>query len=362
MSLAAPSESDPRIRGGFHPLTVARVDPLTDDAAAITFAVPPDLGPTFDFAAGQALTVRRWVDGVEQRRTYSICSPVGSAPRIGVREVPGGVFSTWLVRWVRAGDRVEVMAPSGNLRARADLGGRHLCIAAGSGITPLLSIVSTVLQRPDARVTLLYGNRTTASVMFAEELADLKDRHLDRMELVHVLSREPREVDLFTGRLDPERLRRLLRRVPLDAVDHVWLCGPFAMLAATRAVLDEHGVPADRVHVELFHVDGPPPERRHADAVPTGATSAVTMRLDGRWTTATLPRERSILDAAQQVRPDVPYACRGGVCGTCRARVDRGEVEMVRNFALEPSEVAGGFVLTCQSYPLDDEVVVDFDA
>lgn len=359
MSLAA----DRGTSTGFHRLTVSRVDPLTDDAAALTFAVPAHLADTFSFAAGQSLTLRRTIDGVEQRRSYSLCSPVGAAPRIGVREIPDGLFSTWLVRDVRPGDRIDVLPPSGRFRADPSIGGRHLCVAAGSGITPMLSIASTFLRRPDTEVTLLYGNRTTASVMFAEDIADLKNVHPDRLDVIHVLSREPREVDLFTGRLDADRLRQLLTTlIPVTAMDHVWLCGPYAMLTAARAVLSDLGVGAERVHVELFHVDEPPPQRRHLDPLATGVTSRVTVCLDARETTSPMPRDRTILDSAQRVRPDLPFACKGGVCGTCRARVRAGEVDMVRNFALEPAEVTEGFVLTCQTYPVGDEVAVDFDA
>jgi ring-1,2-phenylacetyl-CoA epoxidase subunit PaaE len=350
-------------RTTFHVLTATDVEQLTDDAAAVTFDLPAELRDVFDFAAGQSLTLRRTVDGVEQRRTYSICAPVGSAPRIGVREIPGGVFSSWLVREVRPGDRIEVQAPSGSFQADPAAGGRHLCIAAGSGITPMLSIVSTVLRNPDAQVTLLYGNRTTGSVMFAEELADLKDAHHERLDLVHVLSREPRDVELFSGRLDGDRLRDLLTLVvPVGDMDHVWLCGPFGMLTEARAVLAELGVPAERVHFELFWVDEPPPELRHPDRVVDGATSDVTVILDGRSTTSAMSQDKRLLDAAQEVRADLPFACKGGVCGTCRAKVCAGEVDMVRNYALEPEEVAAGFVLTCQTYPVSDEVTVDFDA
>jgi ring-1,2-phenylacetyl-CoA epoxidase subunit PaaE len=347
----------------FHTLTVTDVEQLTDDAAAVTFDLPDELRDVFDFAAGQSLTLRRTVAGVEQRRSYSICAPAGSAPRIGVREVPDGLFSTWLVREVRPGDRVEVLPPSGSFRADPAQGGRHLCIAAGSGITPMLSIMATVLGNPDARVTLLYGNRTTSSVMFAEELADLKDAHHDRLDLVHVLSREPRDVELFSGRLDGDRLRDLLTLVvPVGDMDHVWLCGPFGMLTEARAVLAELGVPDERVHFELFWVDEPPPELRHPDRVVDGATSEVTVILDGRSTTTAMSQDKRLLDAAQEVRADLPFACKGGVCGTCRAKVCAGEVDMVRNYALEPEEVAAGFVLTCQTYPVSDEVTVDFDA
>jgi ring-1,2-phenylacetyl-CoA epoxidase subunit PaaE len=347
----------------FHPLTVAAVEQLTDDSAAITFDVPHELADQFAFEAGQSLTLRRMIDGAEHRRTYSICAAVGERPRVGVREIPDGLFSRWLVHDVRPGDVVEVQAPSGSFRADPDEPGRHLCIAAGSGITPMLSIATSMLGNPKSEVTLLYGNRTTASVMFAEELADLKNRYGPRFDLVHVLSREPRDVELFSGRLEGERLRRLITLlVPIADIDHVWLCGPFAMISDAREVLAELGVPAERVHFELFFVDEPPPQLRHPDAVVEGVTSDVTVVLDGRSTSTPMPRATTILDAAQQTRTDLPFACKGGVCGTCRAKVCAGEVDMVRNYALEPAEVEAGFVLTCQSFPVSDEVTVDFDA
>lgn len=347
----------------FHPLTVASVERLTEDSAAVSFDVPPELADEFAFEAGQSLTLRRMIDGVEHRRTYSICAPVGARPRVGVREIPDGLFSRWLVHDVRPGDVVEVQPPSGSFRADPAEGGRHLCIAAGSGITPMLSIASSVLANPESELTLLYGNRTTSTVMFAEELADLKNRYGARFDLIHVLSREPRDVELFSGRLEGERLRTLLTRlVPIGAVDHVWLCGPFAMIVDARDVLADLGVPTEKVHFELFFVDEPPPQLRHPDKVVQGKTSDVTVVLDGRSTTTPLPRDMTILDAAQQTRTDLPFACKGGVCGTCRAKVCDGEVDMVRNYALETAEVEQGFVLTCQSFPVSDQVTVDYDA
>jgi len=347
----------------FHTLTVAKVERLCDDAAAVTFDVPDDLRADYDFAAGQSLTLRRRIGGVEERRSYSICAPVGEQPRVGVREVPDGLFSRWLVRDVRPGTRIDVQTPSGRFRADPAAGGRHLCIAAGSGITPTLSIAASVLAgHPDAHVTLLYGNRRAGTVMFAEELADLKDRYGPRFELVHVLSREPRDVELFSGRLDGERLRRLLAAlVPLDAVDHVWLCGPYPMVEDARAVLAELGVPAAKVHRELFFVDEPPPPPVRREAA-SGDTSQVTLTIDGRTSTAPLPKDMPILDGAQTIRADLPFACKGGVCGTCRALVRAGQVDMRRNYALEEKETAQGFVLTCQSYPVSDAVTVDYDA
>ncbi len=352
-----------RARAGFHRLTVAQVDRLTEDSVAVTFEVPEELHAAYAFAAGQSLTLRRTVDGVEQRRSYSICAAVGERPRIGVREVPGGTFSRWLVREVRPGTRVDVATPTGGLRADPATGARHLCIAAGSGITPLLSITASVLANPESRVTLVYGNRTTGSVMFAEELADLKNRYGPRFDLIHVLSREPRDVELFSGRLDPARLRTLLTTlVPLGAVDHVWLCGPFDVVTGAQGVLAELGVPPEKVHLELFFVDAPPPSVRHPERVVEGVTSEVTAVLDGRTTTVVASRTTSVLEAAQQTRTDLPFACRGGVCGTCRARVREGEVEMVRNYALEAAEVEQRFVLACQSFPVTERVTLDFDA
>ena len=347
----------------FHTLTVARVEALTDDSAAVTFDVPADLAGEYDFAPGQSLTLRRTIDGREERRTYSICAPAGAAPRIGVREIPDGLFSRWLVREVRPGDQVDVQVPSGSFTVDPATGGRHLCLAAGSGITPMLSIAGSLLAVGDAEVALVYGNRTTSSVMFSEELGDLKNSHGARLQLVHVLSREPRDVELFSGRLDGDRIRRILTSLlPVELFDHVWLCGPYAMVEQARDVLRELGVADDRVHAELFYVDAPPPELHRPVAVREGATTDVTVVLDGLSATAALPQDQSILDSAQATRSDLPFACKGGVCGTCRAKVVEGEVDMRRNYALEPAEVEAGFVLTCQSFPLGDAVTVDFDA
>lgn len=351
-----------RLRGEFHTLAVAGIDRLCDDAVAVTFAVPPELADVYDFRAGQSLTVRRMIDGREERRSYSICAAEGDALRIGVREVPDGLFSGWLVRDVRPGDEVEVGAATGTFTP-ADTAGRHVLIGAGSGITPLLSIAATVLRDPAATVTLLYGNRRSDTVMFADELADLKDRYPQRLELVHVLSREPREAELFTGRLDTGKLRGLLALVgDPGAIAQWWLCGPFDMVAGARELLGDVGVPAQRVHAELFYAGDVPPEPvRHVEQQSAGEACDVTVVLDGRRTTTALPGEVSILDGVQRVRPDLPFACKGGVCGTCRAKVTGGEVAMRRNFALEQSEIDAGFVLTCQSVPVSDEVTVDYD-
>ena len=346
----------------FYPLRVAEVERLCEDAVAVTFEVPGDLTARYAFRPGQSLTVRRPDDTTDERRTYSICAPEGERPRIGVREVPGGLISRWLVHDVRPGDRVEVAPPSGTFTPDLDADGRHVLIAAGSGITPVLSIVSSLLRRPDSQVSLLYGNRRANTVMFAEELADLKDTYPSRLELVHLLSREAREVDLLTGRLDAAKLRTLLPLlIDVAGVDHWWLCGPFGMVVDATTVLGEFGVAPGRIHRELFWVDEPPPELLREERQPEGPSAEVTVILDGRSTTVTVAAGDTVLEGAQRSRPDMPFACKGGVCGTCRAHLVEGEVRMRRNFALEPAELAAGFVLTCQSTPSTPKVVVDFD-
>jgi ring-1,2-phenylacetyl-CoA epoxidase subunit PaaE len=353
-----------RRRPQFHRLTVARVEQLTDDAVAVSFDVPEELAEEYAFRPGQALTLRR-VDGDrDERRSYSICAPMGAPPRVGVREVPGGYFSRWLVHEVRPGDAVEVLPPSGTFTADLAVPGDHVFVVAGSGITPVLSLAATVLRDGESTVTVFYGNRRTNTVMFADELADLKDRYGPRLQLVHVLSREPRDAELTSGRLDASRLRTLVDNlVDAGRVDHWWLCGPHGMVEDARRVLGELGVPKEKVHQELFYVDDVPPEPVRGDEeTVAGPSSEVTVVLDGRTTPMTLPRDAPVLDSAQKVRADLPFACKGGVCGTCRARVTEGQVTMRRNYALEPAEVAAGYVLTCQSLPASDRVTVDYDA
>ena len=353
-----------RRRPVFHPLRVARLDRLTDDAVAVTFDVPADLAEEYAFKPGQALTLRRVVDGRDERRSYSICAPMGASPRVGVREVPGGFFSGFLVHEVKPGDEIEVLPPSGTFTADLSQPADHVFVVAGSGITPALSLASTVLRDGKSTVTVFYGNRRASTVMFADELADLKDAYGPRLQLIHVLSREPRDAELTSGRLDGTRLRALIGNlVDAEHVDHWWLCGPHGMVTDARALLAEIGVPREKVHQELFYAgDVPPPPVRRDATVAAGPTSQVTVVLDGRSTTLALSRDEPILDSAQKARGDLPFACKGGVCGTCRARVTHGEVDMRRNYALEPEETEAGYVLTCQTVPLSDSVTVDYDA
>jgi ring-1,2-phenylacetyl-CoA epoxidase subunit PaaE len=354
MPRPAPSRTE------FHRLAVARVDPLTADSAAVTFDVPARLAAKFTFAPGQSMTIRRG----GERRSYSICAARGRAPRIGVREVAGGAVSGWLVHEVRTGDVIEVAEPSGSFTPDLEKPGHHVLIAAGSGITPVLSIAGSVLAAHDgSAVTLLYGNRRNDSVMFADEVADLKDAYPARICLLHLLSREPQEVELFNGRLDAAKLSSLLPvTVEVATVDHWWLCGPFGMVEDAIGVLVGFGVARDRIHRELFYVEEEPPaEAAHIEA-PTGPGAEVTVLLDGRSSTATVAPGTPILDGAQQVRPDLPFACKGGVCGTCRALLVKGEVTMRRNYALEREELDAGYVLTCQALPVSDQITVDYDA
>ncbi|WP_116948332.1 1,2-phenylacetyl-CoA epoxidase subunit PaaE [Jiangella endophytica] len=352
-----------------HRLRVAGVERLTDDAVAVTFAVPAELAADYDFAAGQHVNVAL-PGGDGTRRSYSICSPAGSGVlRIAVKRIPGGVFSSHALQTLAAGDEVDVMTPAGRFTPsfRPEQARHYALVAAGSGITPVLSIVSTALEtEPGSRVTLLYGNRTSSSVMFLDELADLKDRHPDRLQLVHVLSREPGSTELLSGRLDGERLGRVLDTLlPPDTVDDWYLCGPYDLITTARAVLAGRGVDRAHVHAELYHVGDPPPAiRSEVTAARSAAvTCAVSASLDGRRTEVTVDDpDETVLEAVLRVRNDAPFACKGGVCGTCRAKVLDGAVTMERRYALEDDEIEAGYVLTCQSHPTTPTLEVDYDA
>jgi ring-1,2-phenylacetyl-CoA epoxidase subunit PaaE len=352
----------------FHPLPVAAIDRLTDDAVAVTFEVPPGLRDAYAFSAGQHVTVRLAGPGEEEvRRSYSICStPAELAAhgrfRIGIRQIPGGAFSTFADKTLRPGDTVDVLTPLGNFTTPFDprRRRRYAAIAAGSGITPVLSLLSTALStEPESTFTLLYGNRYARTVMFADELADLKDRYPGRLHIVHVLSREPQEARLLSGRLDPDRLGEIFDRlVPVHLIDEWFLCGPYGMVTAARSLLAARA-PDTLVHLELFHVDDEPPPPPAEE--PTAGEVEVTIRLDGRASTFQMGRHERVLNAALRIRAELPYACKGGVCSTCRARLVEGEVRMAANWSLEPDELAAGYVLTCQSSPVTDRLVVDYD-
>jgi ring-1,2-phenylacetyl-CoA epoxidase subunit PaaE len=342
----------------FHALTVAHIQTEGDEARVVTLEVPPALADTYRFQPGQYLTLKNG----ELRRSYSICAAPGEAPRVGVRQVPGGAFSTWLHTTLRAGDSIEVMEPEGRFGAALARRPRHvLAVAGGSGITPVLSILKAHLASgPKARATLLYGNRRATSTMFKEELEDLKNRHLTRFTLHAVFSREGVDSPLHAGRLDGEKIATFLRLA--GPVDEVFVCGPHAMNDEVEAALLASGLPAGHIHIERF---GVPPQAgavSHEAQPGDASTALITVERDG------LVREvpfgagdESILAAAARAGLDVPYSCKSGVCATCRCKLQEGQVRMARNFALQRSEVAAGFVLACQAHPLTERVRVSFD-
>ncbi len=352
----------------FYPLEVARVEHETRDAIAVTFAVPPELAPQFRFAPGQHLTVRARIAGEDVRRSYSVCAGAHEGRlRIAIKRNPGGRFSNWANDTLRAGDTLEVLPPLGHFHVPLDASNRkhYLAFAAGSGITPVLSIVATTLAtEPHSRFTLVYGNRASSTVMFREELAALKDLYLERFNLVHVLSREAQDIELFHGRIDRDKTLAILRHwVPADDVDIVFVCGPEGMMEAVTAALHEAGMPAERIRVERFATSVHKHEHRPATLPEPGhAQCNVTIVLDGATRSFPLDKAKeSILEAGLRAGVELPYSCKAGVCSTCRAKLVDGEVDMDVNFALEDYEVARGFVLTCQSYPVTDSVTVDYD-
>ncbi|MFE6889840.1 1,2-phenylacetyl-CoA epoxidase subunit PaaE [Streptomyces sp. NPDC057694] len=355
-------------RARFHRLRVTAVDRLTDDSVALTFTVPDELRELYRHAPGQHLALRRTVDGTEVRRTYSICSaaPADGAPRtlrVGVRLVDGGAFSTYAHKEIAVGDELEVMTPAGRFTLDP-APGHYAAVVGGSGITPVLSIATTLLERaPDARFCLIRSDRTTASTMFLEEVADLKDRYPDRFQLVTVLSREEQQAGPASGRLGQERLAALLPALlPVERIAGWFLCGPFGLVQGAERALRGLGVHRTRIHEEIFHVDdGPAADRTVPAPASAPAHSTVTAQLDGRSGTWPVRDGESLLEAVLRNRADAPYACKGGVCGTCRAFLVSGSVRMDRNFALEPEETDAGYVLACQSRPTTEKVELDFD-
>lgn len=360
----------------FHALQVASVRKETPHAVLVEFALPAGLRETFRHDPGQFLTLRRTLGGEDLRRSYSICTGVDeTALRVAIKSVEGGRFSTWANASLQAGDTLEVMPPEGRFRIVPDPArrGHYAAFAAGSGITPVLAIVRSVLARePGSRVTLVYGNRQVDSIMFCEALEDLKDRYLGRLTLHHVLSRQHQEIGLFNGRIDRDKCARLFDTLlPVAGIDQALVCGPGGMIEAVSAALEQAGLPADRLLVERFAPVGEVAAER-AGAAPRAASgpgaqgqgpgAQVTVIADGKQHTVFVPRDgESILEAALQAGADLPYACKAGVCSTCRARLVSGEVTMARNFALEAGEVARGYILTCQSHPRSDAVTVDYD-
>lgn len=363
----------------FHTLTVSAVRADTRDAVVLTLQPAPQEAAAFAFEAGQHLNVRAVIGGTEQRRSYSVCSAPDEPLRIAVKRVPDGIFSTWATTVLRAGDTLEAMPPEGRFGhlphdGAAPADAHYLGIAAGSGITPLVSVMRhRLLTEPVCRFTLLYGNRSSSSVMFREELADLKDRYPTRVNLVHVLSREQQDIELFDGRLDAARLHELLTRwvlggpdAPADAglLDGVFVCGPRGMMDAAAAVLRDLGLPAERLRMESFGEGLKPVARRVAQPQAAYASQCeLTVVQDGRRSVHAIARDGStLLDAALAAGIDLPWSCKAGVCSTCRCLLAEGEVDADDALALEDYELAQGFRLTCRSRPVSDRLVIDFDA
>lgn len=352
----------------FHPLTVSKVKHETRDAVCVTFDVPSALKETFAFRQGQYLTLRATIDGDEVRRSYSICSAVQDDQlRVAIKRTPGGQFSSWANDSLQPGAQLDVMPPSGNFNVPLDAASaRHyLAFAAGSGITPILSIVkTTLLAEPGSRFTIVYGNRASSSVLFRDELTDLKDQYMDRLRLVYVMSREQQDIELFNGRITEDKCTQFLRQwIDIKAIDVAFICGPEDMMHGVSRALQAAGLAKEQIRIELFAASAPTRERTpRAVAASARQHTEVTVIMDGSAASFTMDRDtESLLDAGLRAGIDMRYSCKGGVCSTCRCKVLAGEVEMDVNYALEDYEVARGFVLSCQSFPVTDKVVVDFD-
>jgi ring-1,2-phenylacetyl-CoA epoxidase subunit PaaE len=350
----------------FNTLTVSDIKRETDDCVSIGFDVPDDLRDTYQFRHGQYLTLKTVIDGEEIRRSYSICTGLSEGRlRVAVKTVPGGVFSTYANGRLHPGDPLEVMQPTGRFTTpiEPEKAKSYVLFAAGSGITPVMSIVKSVLAlEPESDVTLFYGNRRGGSIIFREDLEDLKNTYMDRMRVFHVLSRDVQQTELLRGRLDREKVDALLDAfVETDDIDHFFVCGPLSMTEAVREALTARGVPPEHVHFELF---GTPDQSAATKPTPqpTGKQTTVRITMDGLNTEFSMDRAETVLDAGREAGLDLPFACKGGVCATCRCKVIEGEVAMDVNYGLEPSEVEAGYVLSCQSRPKGDTLTVDFDA
>ena len=352
----------------FHKLTVTHVRKTIRDAVVVSLA-PPE-GADFSFVQGQYLTFRREFDGVELRRSYSICVGRGAdILQIGIKKVAGGAFSTWANENLMPGMELESMQPMGSFHTplSPDRPKNYLCFAGGSGITPVLSILNTVLdQEPQARMTLVYANRGVNSIMFREEIEDLKNRFMDRLNVLHVLEDDAQDIELFQGRVDPEKCAALFEHwIDVSQIDTTFICGPEPMMLGIVAALKEHGMREDQIKFELFLSSQPGrltrPAAADTDPAAKIATTEVTVTLDGATRRFAMPRDLSVLDAARDNTLDAPYACKAGVCSTCKCKVIDGEVEMMANHALEDYEVRAGYILSCQSFPLTDRLVIDYD-
>ena len=358
MSAAAPR---------FHRLAVNDLRREASDAVSMTFDIPGELAGDYTFSPGQYLTLRTTLDGEEVRRSYSICSgPDDGEIRIAVKKVDGGAFSSWAADELKRGDELDVMTPTGRFGVvpSADAGRIHVGFAAGSGITPILSIVKGVLARePGSRFFLFYGNRATDNIMFRETLEELKDRFIDRLSIFHVISGEEQDIPILHGRLDGDKVRVLLRSlVPAGSVDHVFICGPLGMSEEIEATCRDLGIADERIHVERFVSEfGGKPRPKKVVAPDAPPKAIASLIIDGKRRDVPVAEDEAILDAALRAGFDLPFACKGGMCSTCRAKLLEGEAPMDINYSLEPWELKAGFVLTCQAKPSSERVVVDYD-
>jgi ring-1,2-phenylacetyl-CoA epoxidase subunit PaaE len=351
----------------FHRLAVSDLRRESSDAVSLTFAIPDELADDYRFAPGQYLTLRTAMDGEEVRRSYSICSgPEDGEVRIAVKKVDGGAFSSWAADELKPGDQLDVMTPTGRfgIAHAPDQARVHAGFAAGSGITPILSIVKGVLARePHSRFFLFYGNRSAGNVLFREALEELKDRFMQRLSVFHVISGEEQDIPILHGRLDAEKVRVLLRSlVPAASVDHVFICGPTAMSEEIEATCRDIGIAAERIHVERFVSGlGGKPRAKAVIAASAPPMAMASLIIDGKRSEVPVAEGEAILDAALRAGMDLPFACKGGMCSTCRAKLVEGDAKMEVNYSLEPWELQAGFILTCQARPVSDKVVVDYD-
>lgn len=358
MSAAAPR---------FHRLAVDDLRRESSDAVSMTFAIPRELADDYAFSPGQYLTLRATLDGEEVRRSYSICSgPDDGEIRIAVKKIDGGAFSSWAADELKRGDELDVMTPTGRFGVvpPAEAGRIHVGFAAGSGITPILSIIKGVLARePDSRFFLFYGNRASDNIMFLEAIEELKDRFIHRLSIFHVISGEEQDIPILHGRLDGDKVRVLLRSlVPAASVDHVFICGPSGMSEEIEATCRDIGIADDRIHVERFVSEfGGKPRPKKAVAPDAPPKAIASLIIDGKRRDVPVAEDEAILDAALRAGVDLPFACKGGMCSTCRAKLVEGEAPMDLNYSLEPWELKAGFVLTCQAKPSSERVVVDYD-
>jgi ring-1,2-phenylacetyl-CoA epoxidase subunit PaaE len=349
----------------FHPLKVKAVKKETPDCVSVSFTVPADLEETFQFREGQNITIRKTINGEELRRSYSVCmAPHEKELKVAIKKVEGGMFSAFANDELKAGDTLEIMPPSGKFNSK-NATGNYLAIAAGSGITPVISIIKHILQtQPQSNFTLIFGNKSRSSIIFFEEIEALKNKHMERFSCINILSRERTDAAVNYGRINVDKLETLKHLVDFKSFNDIYICGPEEMIFASAAFLENEGIPKSNIHFELFTTPGQKniAVKETIKEEDNAAKSKITVKLDGRSFDFDLAyKSDSILDAALKVGADLPYACKGGVCCTCRARLISGQVHMDVNYALEDEEVAQGFILTCQSHPITDEVVVDFD-